>query len=501
MRVENVLTFQVSLPERRYSSDAQVWTFYDRLLDRLTHLTGVRNAAVMSGRLPERRANNTTFFLEGVPVEGHMGLPQVEYIQHVSPTYFSTLQIPVLKGRSFTAADSGTSQPVAVVNETLARKFWPGRDPLGQRLRPAMQDSPWFTVIGVVADVKHAGIAAPVGTELYVAHRQARVLMSAWLPTSLHVVVAADTSHLLPIRQELQSLTRGIDSAAAIANIRLLQDSMSLSIAGPRFLAGSLGTFAAIAVILACVGIYGVVAYGVSQRTTEFGVRTALGATGHSIVSLVLAQAALPIGARVVLGFAGNHVFDPAHRQLSLRNSACRAGDGIDRRSGSHIRRAARVLDSRAPRRPGRSADCTERPLTHTKEEFDATHDERADDGGPDDRGSRRAGNQAFTSRDEGNCRQMDRNREGEYRRNADRADLKPGDPELTGSLETGHGDWAVVSVNKKSADWIIAVRTPDGLVGTITGRIKEGRLSGDWDFKPRAVGTFEMTRPATTKK
>ena len=305
VRVENVITFQVSLPERRFDNDAQVWAFYDRFLERLAAVPGVHDAAAMSGRLPERRANNTTFSLEGVPVEGHKGLPQVEYIQHVSPTYFATLRIPLLQGRTFSSADSESGQPIAIVNDTLARKFWPGGNPIGQRLRPMIQGTPWFTVVGVVADVKHAGIAAPVGTEIYVVHRQSRLLLPSWLPSSLHIVLRVDPSRLHSVRQELPSLAREIDPAAALAGIRTLEDSMSLSIAGPRFLAGSLGTFAALAVLLASVGIYGVVAYGVSQRTTEFGVRTALGASTRSIVTLVLAQAAVPVGVGVAVGFAG----------------------------------------------------------------------------------------------------------------------------------------------------------------------------------------------------
>ena len=305
VNTENVVTFQVSLPERRFSADAQVWAFYDRFLERLATLSGVRETAAMSGRLPERRANNTTFFLEGVPVEGHKGLPQVEYIQHVTPAYFSTLRIPLLRGRTFGATDTDTGQPVAIVNETLARKFWPGRDPVGQRLRPAIPGTPWFTVVGVVADVKHAGIAAPIGTEVYVAYRQARLILPSWLPTSLHVVLGVDANRVRAVQQELPSLARSVEASAALANIRLLEESMNLSIAGPRFLARSLGAFAAIALVLASVGIYGVVAYGVHQRTTEFGVRTALGASAASIVRLVLAQAALPIAAGVALGFGG----------------------------------------------------------------------------------------------------------------------------------------------------------------------------------------------------
>jgi predicted permease len=232
-------------------------------------------------------------------------MPQVEYIQHVSTAYFSTLRIPLLQGRTFDRTDSETGQPVAVVNETLARKFWPDGNPIGQRLRALVPDCPWFTVIGVVADVKHAGLAAPVGTELYVPHRQARLLLSGWLPASMHAVMTVDPARLQPVREQLQALTRAIDPAAALANVRMLEDTMNLSIAGPRFLAGSLGAFAAMAILLASVGIYGVVAFGVHQRTTEFGVRTALGASAASIIRLVLAQAALPITTGLAIGFGG----------------------------------------------------------------------------------------------------------------------------------------------------------------------------------------------------
>jgi putative ABC transport system permease protein len=237
-------------------------------------------------------------------VESHKGMPQVEYIQHVSTSYFSTLRILLLQRRTFDRTDSETGLPVAVVNETLARKFWPGASPIGQRLRAMVPDSPWFTVVGVVADVKHAGMAAPVGTELYVPHRQARLLLPGWLPVSMHVVMMVDPTRVQPVRQQVQALSRGIDPTAALAHVRMLEDTMSLSIAGPRFLSRSLSAFAAIAGLLASVGIYGVVAFGVHPRTTEFGVRTALGASGASILRLVLAQAALPIGTGLALGFA-----------------------------------------------------------------------------------------------------------------------------------------------------------------------------------------------------
>jgi putative ABC transport system permease protein len=302
---DDVITFQLSVPERRFAADADVWSLYERLLERLRNAPGVRSAAAMSGRLPQRRANNTTFLIEGVPVQGHQGMPQVDFIQHVTPDYFQTLGIRILKGRPFTAADSERVGPVAIVNHTLARKFWPGKDPLGQRLKPVLPDNSWVTVVGVVDDVKHAGLSAAVGTEIYVTHRQARLLLSGWLPSSLHVVVRVDSDRVDALLRSIPALIRDVDPSVAHAGLRTMSDSISASIAGPAFVASLLAAFAALALLLATVGIYGVIACGVAQRTSEFGVRMVLGASPRSVLRLVLVHSALPIAVGVALGLAG----------------------------------------------------------------------------------------------------------------------------------------------------------------------------------------------------
>ena len=302
---DNVITFQLSVPERRFASDANVWSLYERLLERVRNAPGVRSAAAMSGRLPQRRANNTTFLIEGVPVQGHQGMPQVDFIQHVTPDYFQTLGIRIVQGRPFSAADNERVAPVAIVNDTLARKFWPGKDPLGQRLKPVLPDNPWVTVVGVVDDVKHAGLSAAVGTEIYVTHRQARLLLSGWLPSSLHVVVRVEPDRLHALLRAMPALIRDVDPSVAHAGLRTMSDSISASIAGPAFIASLLAAFAALALLLATVGIYGVIACGVAQRTSEFGVRMVLGASPRSVLRLVLAQSALPIAVGVALGLAG----------------------------------------------------------------------------------------------------------------------------------------------------------------------------------------------------
>lgn len=305
IRADDVVTFQLSVPERRFAADADVWALYERLLERLRAVPAVRGAAAMSGRLPQRRANNTTFLIEGVPIQGHEGMPQVDFIQHVTPDYFQSLGIRLLKGRLLTATDTERAEPVAVVNDTLARKFWAGKDPLGQRFRPVLPDNPWVTVVGVVNDVKHAGLSAAVGTEVYVTHRQSRLLLSGWLPSSMHVVVRADPGKADAVLRAIPALTRDVDPYVAIAGLRSMSDSLGASIAGPAFVAKLIASFALLALLLATIGIYGVIACGVAQRTSEFGVRMVLGASRHSVLRLVLAQSALPIAAGITLGLAG----------------------------------------------------------------------------------------------------------------------------------------------------------------------------------------------------
>ena len=305
IRADHVVTFQLSIPERRFAVDVDVWSLYERLLERLRGLPGVRDAAAMSGRLPQRRANNTTFLIDGVPVRGHEGMPQVDFIQHVTPDYFQALGITRLQGRLLTADDNERSEPVAVVNETLARKFWAGKNPLGQRFRPVLPDNPWVTVVGVVSDVKQAGLSADVGTEVYVTHRQARLLLSGWLPSSMHIVVRTAPGRTAAVAREIPALTREVDSYVAIAGLRSMTASLNASIAGPAFVATLLASFAALALVLATVGIYGVIACGVAQRTGEFGVRMVLGATPRSVSRLVVGQSAFPITAGVVAGLAG----------------------------------------------------------------------------------------------------------------------------------------------------------------------------------------------------
>jgi putative ABC transport system permease protein len=297
-----VMRAQVSLPEGAYPADAQVWSFFERLLDRARALPGVSRAGLMSGLPPLRRANNTSFTLDGVETIAHDAMHQVDFIQHVTPGYFETLRIPLLEGRRFAPADDERAAPVVVVNDTLARRFWPGQSAIGHRLRPVMAGTPWFTVVGVVRDVRQAGVQAPAGSEVYVPFRQSRVLLPSWLPRSMNLVLRGDGVDPAAIGPALRAELRRIDPSAALAGLAAMENVVDRTIARPRLLAWMLGAFAALALAVAAVGVYAVTSCAVAARTAEFGVRMALGARPRDVLALVFAGGILPIGAGVLAG-------------------------------------------------------------------------------------------------------------------------------------------------------------------------------------------------------
>src|SRR5262245_11492368 len=198
-----VLRAEISLPDGAYTADAAAWSVFDRVLDRVRAAPGVRSASAMSGLPPVRRANNTTFMLDGAEAIDHDHVPQVDYIQHITPEFLETLRIPLVEGRNLSPADDERAQPVAIVNATLARRFWPGQSALGRRLRPAIPGAPWITVVGVAADMHQGGLQVPPGSEVLVSYRQARLVLSSWMPRSMNVVIRVDRGAMALIARAL----------------------------------------------------------------------------------------------------------------------------------------------------------------------------------------------------------------------------------------------------------------------------------------------------------
>jgi predicted permease len=248
----------------------------------------------MTSALPaSSQANNAVLSIEDRPVESSQNL-RAEVIR-VSPGYFEVMRTPLIRGRLFAESDEDGKQPVAIIDETTARRYWGSGDPLGRRLRFAQfANVPWLSIVGVVKDIKHDGLEVDGVPHIYVStyQRQSRVL-SIVLRTSLPASVLEPQ-----IRREVQS----VDPGLPLFNVRSMREVMDDSLAPRRFSSAMVGTFAAIALLLASLGIYGLLAYMVGQKSHEIGIRIALGAQPSDILKLILRRGMLLSGAGIFAG-------------------------------------------------------------------------------------------------------------------------------------------------------------------------------------------------------
>lgn len=279
---DNVLTMSVALPTAKYTDNARQIAFYDQLQERVQTLPGVTGVGTVN-ILPLQGGNTTRFNVEGDPIPPP-GQETEANIRTVNETYFQTLGIPITAGRAFDARDNANSPNVVMINKTAADRIFSGRDPIGRRLVYAGVQAPPIQIVGVVGDVKIGGLDDAIRPVLYYPFRQNNAL-----GTNLVVRTSGDPNALAgPIRDALH----GLEPDVAIFNVNRMTDLIGNSPAAGmrRFPAVLIGIFAGVALLMASIGIYGVVSYSVSQQTHHIGVRMALGATATDILRMVLKQ-------------------------------------------------------------------------------------------------------------------------------------------------------------------------------------------------------------------
>lgn len=296
-RTEHVLTSRVSLPKSRYPDARRISEFQRDLLERVRSAPGIQSAGI-TAYLPFSGTDNAWAFT----IDGRPPLPPGEYVMAkyrvASTRYFSTIGIPLLRGRDFTDADTADAPFVVIINESMARAHWLGENPVGQRLK--FGSDIWRTVIGVVGDVHHENLDGEAKPEMYVPFSQSPNRESR------SIVVMRTAVDPGAATSALREAVSSIDTALPIDQVSTMEQLVSASVGQPRFRTVLLGAFALLALVMASIGIYGVLNYLVAQRTREFGIRIAIGATEGDVLRLVLGRAAVLVGVGLAVGILGS---------------------------------------------------------------------------------------------------------------------------------------------------------------------------------------------------
>jgi putative ABC transport system permease protein len=291
---ERVLALNISLPGARYSNQPQRFRFFQQLEERVRVLPGVESVAY-ANRLPLRGGWGSTVQLDS----DAPGAPMRDVgFQTVSPGYFATLGVPLLRGRALTPQDREGQPPVAVVNQTFASRHFAGANPIGRRAR--RYGAPWFEIVGVVNDIRRGGKTAEITPQVYLSSAQ-----TGMYPVQLADLAVRTATDPRALVNAIQAEVWAIDKEQPVSSVLTLEEILTASVAQRRFQMLLLIVFASVAVALAVIGIYGVLSYSVTQRTSELGIRIALGARPGAIHALVLRQAGLVIAAGITAGLAG----------------------------------------------------------------------------------------------------------------------------------------------------------------------------------------------------
>lgn len=302
---DRVLTFLFELPDSRYANTRT--QFYRRYFEKLRALPGVRAAG--GSILPPMIDNSAHISFENPEHPLPKGQLESAQLDLVSPGYFRAMAIPLLYGRDFSNADTDKSPQVMIVNRAFAEKFFPGENAIGKKLKPGTSNSPtepaaWRTIIGIVGNIRTAATDREMDPMYYLPASQ----LSNWC--CLYSVVRTEADPL-SIEPEMRNLVASLDSDIPVTDVRTMHDRIDLQLAQPRFAMVLLSAFAGLALVLTTVGLYGVMAYSVTRRTREFGVRLALGAPQRTVLQMVLGQAAVLVAIGIGLGVTATLAFGP----------------------------------------------------------------------------------------------------------------------------------------------------------------------------------------------
>lgn len=300
-RPDGVLTMRIALPEQKYSTLEQTRTFYRELLERVRRLPGVDAAGAITGLPLSGTGWSGTAVVDSRAVPERETTPEVDQ-RPVTPGYFEAMGLQLVRGRLFDAHDNETSSRVAIVDETMAKTYWPHEDAIGKRLHEGDRGSsaPWRVIVGVVRHVRYRTLESPSRVELYWPYEQTSFPLGS-MSLAIHT-----TTDPLSLSNAVQKMVFSLDPDQPVYRIRTMHDLVSTSVARRRLSTFLLSIFAGLAVVLAALGIYGVISHTVAQRSHEMGIRMALGAGAGSVVWLVLRRSLTLTLAGLVTGIAGS---------------------------------------------------------------------------------------------------------------------------------------------------------------------------------------------------
>jgi putative ABC transport system permease protein len=315
-RADHLLTMKVDLSEVKYPDRERRAAFFDEVIRRVRALPGVQSAAV-AGNLPlTYNGDSMNISVEGVPDPPPDQRPDVIF-RAIGPGYFGTMGISIIRGRDFTDQDKADSKNVVVISEKTAQDFWPGQDPIGRRLKPGSSTSntPWREVIGIVKDVRQNDFIAPPKMQMYFTYRQLKDLA----PNALVIRTSIEP---LSLAASARDAIWSVDKDQTVADIDTMEHIVAEAVARQRFSMLLLGLFATLALLLASVGIYGVMTYSVAQRTHEIGIRIALGARRADVLQMTIKQGLRLVGAGMILGLAAAFILTRVLESLLFGISA-----------------------------------------------------------------------------------------------------------------------------------------------------------------------------------